>query len=173
MRPEDFSPVVLLMRDYPVQPPVLSPLFATPAEIAIPSGAYVALNDLVTVTQELQALLGLDAEDLVIFLTVLTGNLQRWHRAGGRDDDRVTLDPDLDLVPTTQSAIARATGIARETVRRRLQSLQRRALVRLNGAGAATAHPACISQIMASPLLQRRRFLTGAPVGDTAQQDLI
>ncbi len=134
---------------------------ATILDPALLPDVYVVLNDLVTIIQEVQSQLALDIEDLVIFLTVVTGNLQRWHRSTHREAMQFSIDQANDLVPATQSAIARATGIARETVRRRLRGLAARSLVTLNDAGAATASLATINQILTMPQLRRLRSALG------------
>lgn len=156
MRPDGFPPPLSTGDTQAVA------TLAPPAELAGLPGTYVALNDLITVIQEMQNLLDLDVEDLVIFLTVLTGNLQRWHRGNNRETVQLALDHANDLVPTTQSAISRATGIARETVRRRLRALGARQLLSLNSAGAAIANPAVINRLLDMP--QLRRFRLSAPL---------
>ncbi len=127
---------------------------------------YAAMNNLVTVIQEAQIVLGLEVEDLVILLTVLTGNLQRWHRGLGMElaDGQI----EVELVPMSQSGVARATGIARETVRRRLRDLAARGVLTLDDRGAATANRDFADRLMALRPFRRWRGLQADPAARQA-----
>ena len=121
----------------------------------ITPGVYAALNQLVTFIQEAQLLLDLEVEDLVIVLTVLTGNLQRWHRAVSQSGGAGSASLEVELVPMSQSGIARATGMARETVRRRLRGLVARAILSLDGRGSAIVCAEFSRRLLAMPPMRR------------------
>jgi hypothetical protein len=128
-----------------------------PAQLDMSPRAYVALNELITIIQESQIALDVDVEDLVIFLTVLTGNLQRWHRSTQQAVRPEDGQLEIELVPMSQSAVARATGMARQTVGRRLRDLSNRAIVMLDENAAATANPNFVDQLLELPPLRRLR----------------
>ncbi len=127
-------------------------------------GTYVGLNALVTLLCESQQRLGFSQDQLVIFMTVLSGNLQRWHRGGGLRSGPNLLPADQSsFVPMSQSAISRSTGIPRETVRRHLRALQERGVIVVHDRGAVTADFIFAGKFLAQHPV--RRLLLGAPKG--------
>ncbi|MFZ4109285.1 MAG: hypothetical protein ACOYKQ_02305 [Polymorphobacter sp.] len=66
---------------------------------------------------------GLDLTEFLIYGTVLAANRQRGARVGGGADA-----PEY-LIPISQSAISRATGLPRETVRRKVGALHLRGIL--------------------------------------------
>ena len=66
---------------------------------------------------------GLDLTEFLIYGTVMAANRQRGARVGGSSEG-----PEY-LIPISQSAIARATGLPRETVRRKIGALYLRGML--------------------------------------------
>jgi len=165
MRPEGYpaelNPPRASRPEHPL-PPGSAPLHAArpdaACDIALLAGTYAALNELVTLVRESQTAFDLGLDDLVIFLTILTGNLQRWHRGGQQPPEHPATALESALVPMSQSAISRATGIARETVRRRVRHLESRAIIRIDARGAATVQPAFVARFLAQPPLRKLMY---------------
>lgn len=83
-------------------------------------GFYQVVNNTAVLIQELQRETSLNADELLTLATIATANLQRWHRTTSWKGDSVVA---ISLVPASQSALARATGTPRQTMRRRLDKL--------------------------------------------------
>ena len=90
----------------------------TPDEIQ--SDVYTVLNSTAVLFQELQRATQLNPDELLTLATIATANLQRWHRTTGY---KGAVLASIRLVPASQSAVARATGTPRQTMRRRLEKL--------------------------------------------------
>lgn len=98
----------------------LPPSLGFDKQTVVRPGIYEALNRTAVQFQELQRDTLLNADELLTLVTIATANLQRWQRkarAKGAPPEEVT------LVPASQSALARATGTPRQTMRRRLERL--------------------------------------------------
>lgn len=93
-------------------------------------------------------MLDIQVEDLTIVLTVLAGNLQRWHRSTDISTETTAYDEIVDLVPMSQSAISRSTNIARETIRRRLHYLSNRGIVSIDHNGSAKIQTAVAKRML-------------------------
>jgi len=87
--------------------------------IMLPS-VYAALNRTAVLFQELQRDTHLNAEELLTLTTIATANLQRSQRTAGTKGATLST---VNLVPASQSAVARATCTPRQTMRRRLEKL--------------------------------------------------
>jgi hypothetical protein len=132
-----------------------------PWDAGVLESTYVGLNALVTFLCESQQRLGFSQDQLVIFLTILSGNLQRWHRSGEMGGgSKQSSAGEVSLVPMSQSAIARSTGIPRETVRRQLRALQQRGVVVVHERGAVTVDFFFAGSFLAQPPV--RRLLLGS-----------
>lgn len=126
---------------------------AQPAVSVLALVDYTALNELITLLREAQTAFDLGLEDLVMVLTIMIGNVQRWHRATQPSDM-------ISLIPMSQSAVSRATGLARETTRRRVQRLHQRGLVALDRRGAVTLDPHFARSFIGHRALRRLLALT-------------
>lgn len=92
---------------------------------------YVLINHMLSSLNAVAELHDLTISDVVILGHVIAANLQRKLRAQPTADaqpDRTDVDVG-QFQPISQSALARATGIPRETVRRHLKKLIERSLV--------------------------------------------
>ena len=86
----------------------------------IHTDVYAVLNSTAVLFQELQRATQLNPDELLTLATIATANLQRWHRTTGC---KGAVLASIRLVPASQSAVARATGTPRQTMRRRLEKL--------------------------------------------------
>jgi DNA-binding transcriptional ArsR family regulator len=92
---------------------------------------YVLINHMLSSLNSVAELHDLTVSDVVILGHVIAANLQRKLRVlptAGTPPDRADMDV-RQFQPISQSALARATGIPRETVRRHLKKLIERGLV--------------------------------------------
>lgn len=88
------------------------------------SGFLVA-NQFLATSAALRDAFGLGHEDVLIVLTVALGNVQRMLRtpdAEGLAVSTALVEQDR-IIPVSRRAVARATGLPRETVRRRTNAL--------------------------------------------------
>ena len=111
------------------------PRFTTNAEMLLqnPGGASLVLIDgLLLSLRSVLSATDLDLDDFLIYGTILAANKQRGARAQG---GAVRADECDLLVPISQAAVARATGLPRETVRRKIGGLLTRDLVMMTDGG--------------------------------------
>jgi hypothetical protein len=83
---------------------------------------------------------GLDLTEFLIYGTVLAANRQRGARVGGAADGTEY------LIPISQSAIARATGLPRETVRRKVGAMHLRGILLVIDSGCIVTETAGASR---------------------------
>lgn len=87
--------------------------------------SYLVVADMLETHRIWRSYLGLDNDDLLILLNIALGNVQRFMRnvtERGSFLANVGIPQDA-IVPISRRAIARATGLPRETVRRRVDRL--------------------------------------------------
>ncbi len=95
------------------------------AEAKLRLSGFIVANHFLVASETLRRAFGLSHEDVLLVLTVALGNVQRMLRSpddGGLAVSDALVDQDR-IVPVSRRALARATGLPRETVRRRSNAL--------------------------------------------------
>ena len=103
--------------------------------------AFVVVNQFLATSDVLRRTFGLGHEDVLIVLTVALGNVQRMLRTPdpeGLAASTALVEQDR-IIPVSRRAVARATGLPRETVRRRTNALVERGSLLEWEAGLRTA----------------------------------
>lgn len=95
------------------------------ADEALRLSGYLVANQFLATSAALRDAFGLGHEDVLIVLTVALGNVQRMLR--NPDPEGLAVSTALveqdRIIPVSRRAVARATGLPRETVRRRTNAL--------------------------------------------------
>lgn len=108
---------------------------------------FVAVNQILSAGDLLRRTFNLGHEDLLIVLTVGLGNVQRMLRTGD-DQGEAASDALVEqhrIIPVSRRAVARATGLPRETVRRRTNAMVETGTLLEWGEGLRTARRLVIS----------------------------
>lgn len=125
--------------------------------------SYLVVGDMLETNRIWREYLGLDNDDLMVLLNIALANVQRFMR------DRVGRDPFLAnvgipqdaIVPISRRAIARATGLPRETVRRRVDRLIAEGLV-VELTGGVRSRPRILAETnVIAALIEHVERLTG------------
>ncbi|HMT40489.1 MAG TPA: hypothetical protein PKC81_02530 [Sphingorhabdus sp.] len=95
------------------------------ADAKLRLSGFLVANQFLATAATLRRAFDLGHDDVLIVLTVALGNVQRMLRtpdAQGLAASTALVEQDR-IIPVSRRAVARATGLSRETVRRRINSL--------------------------------------------------
>jgi len=95
------------------------------ADAKLRLSGFLVANQFLATSAALRRAFGLGHEDVLIVLTVALGNVQRMLRTPDAEGLAVStaLVEQERIIPVSRRAVARATGLPRETVRRRTNAL--------------------------------------------------
>lgn len=98
----------------------------------------------------------LNPSELIIYLTVCVANVQKLMRERAIPDDfsATAILPREWVVPISRNAIAAATGLPRETVRRQVEKMIERGLLIEDARGGVTPPPGMIDLLDLEPMLE-------------------
>lgn len=125
--------------------------------------SYMVVTDMLETNRIWRTALRLDNDDLMVLLNIALANVQRFMRdRAGRDPFLANVGVPQDvIVPISRRAIARATGLPRETVRRRVDRLIAEGLV-VELAGGVRSRPRILAESnVITALIEHVERLTG------------